>query len=293
MRFVDPVHLRVPTTNLSKNKQRQEQPAMSKFREALNSWGSTVIGLILVFGAAHAVNRWIAPRPQAGTQQTAPGSSAQDTTSQAGETIDGFRVMQCPEPIEVSNCRVEPGMLTPTCTFRNVAQAPLGPLRVWSYDADGVLTGDFALEVANLAPGQRKRAQVFSLSMGRDKTLVVCSMDPESPVVRDRLQVVGSAPQNDARQQTIQPAPTALAVAAPTPAPNAEHDAAKSRCVQQAKTQGYRNGQCAFSFIDTCIRTQSREAMEAVLRTDAMLGMNTPGTCPNMPSSYAADFDRF
>ncbi len=67
----------------------------------------------------------------------------------------------------------------------------------------------------------------------------------------------------------------------------------KNRCISQAKSQGYRSGQCAYSFIDTCIRTQSRKKMEEVLRTDSALGMGTAFSCPNMPSTYEAEFDRF
>ena len=67
----------------------------------------------------------------------------------------------------------------------------------------------------------------------------------------------------------------------------------KGRCISQAKSQGYRSGQCAYSFIDVCIRTQSRSEMEAALRTDAMLGMGSAFSCPNMPSDYVAEFDQF
>jgi ribosomal protein L40E len=72
-----------------------------------------------------------------------------------------------------------------------------------------------------------------------------------------------------------------------------ESNALEQRCISQAKSQGYRNGQCAYSFIDTCIRTQSRSEMEAVLRTDSMLGMGPALSCPNMPSTYSAEFDRY
>lgn len=68
---------------------------------------------------------------------------------------------------------------------------------------------------------------------------------------------------------------------------------AEARCIEQAKAQGYRSGQCAYTFIDTCIQTQSRSAMESVLRADAALGTGSALTCPNMPSTYAAAFDRF
>jgi hypothetical protein len=66
-----------------------------------------------------------------------------------------------------------------------------------------------------------------------------------------------------------------------------------SNCIQLAQKQGYRSGQCAFTFIDVCVRTQSRSEMEKVLRADAMLGMGTATSCPNMPATYQAQFDKF
>lgn len=68
--------------------------------------------------------------------------------------------------------------------------------------------------------------------------------------------------------------------------------ALRSRCIAQAKTQGYRDGACAYSFIDACIKTQSRKEMEAVLRTDEMLGVGTGLSCPNMPTDYVAEFNK-
>lgn len=98
---------------------------------------------------------------------------------------------------------------------------------------------------------------------------------------------------NDSVQSAVSPpAQPSAAVAVPMQQV-AEDSAARSRCIGQARTQGYRNGQCAFTFIDVCIRTQSRQQMEDALRTDAMLGMGTARSCPNMPSTYAAEFDRY
>lgn len=70
-------------------------------------------------------------------------------------------------------------------------------------------------------------------------------------------------------------------------------EALRGRCISQAKSQGYHSGQCAYTFIDVCIRTQSRSEMEAALRTDAMVGMGTAFSCPNMPTDYVAEFDQF
>jgi ribosomal protein L40E len=78
-----------------------------------------------------------------------------------------------------------------------------------------------------------------------------------------------------------------------TPKRQQDSDALERRCISQAKSQGYRNGQCAYDFINTCIRTQSRSEMEAVLRADLALGVGPAFSCPNMPSTYAAEFDRY
>lgn len=65
------------------------------------------------------------------------------------------------------------------------------------------------------------------------------------------------------------------------------------RCISAAKAAGYQNGQCAYSFIDSCIKTQSLAKMRADLATARVLGMVGPGSCPNMPTDYSAIFDRF
>lgn len=104
-----------------------------------------------------------------------------------------------------------------------------------------------------------------------------------------------SAPAATEVQSTEASQPTLSKVQVP-PAhqPPVQADVAlRQRCIEQAKAQHYRSGQCAYTFIDTCIRTQSRQTMEAVLRTDAMLGMGEARSCPNMPSTFAAEFDRF
>lgn len=82
----------------------------------------------------------------------------------------------------------------------------------------------------------------------------------------------------------------------PAPAPsraNSDYAALQARCISQAKAQGYKTGQCAYTFIQTCVRTQSRAEMESVLRADAMLGIGPAQSCPNMPTTYVEEFDRF
>lgn len=106
---------------------------------------------------------------------------------------------------------------------------------------------------------------------------------------------VDTATASTAAQTTDAPQPAPARAESPSAhQPPSQGDVAlRQRCVDQAKAQHYRSGQCAYTFIDTCIRTQSRQEMEAMLRTDAMLGMGDARSCPNMPSTFAAEFDKF
>lgn len=122
------------------------------------------------------------------------------------------------------------------------------------------------------------------------------------------LIALSSSPATDPQQaeKTASPAvasqPTSAAIQPSSQQTTSQHQvhqtaqvdpALQQRCIQQAKTQGYRSGQCAFTFIDTCIKTQSRKEMEAVLRVDAMLGMGDALSCPNMASTFVGEFDKF
>jgi hypothetical protein len=93
--------------------------------------------------------------------------------------------------------------------------------------------------------------------------------------------------------ETPQTTPSQADPAPPQQQPAKVDTALRQRCVEQAKTQHYRSGQCAYTFIDTCMRTQSRAEMEAVLRTDTALSIGEALSCPNMPTTFAADFDKF
>lgn len=64
-----------------------------------------------------------------------------------------------------------------------------------------------------------------------------------------------------------------------------------SDCINLAKSNGYRSGQCAYSFIKACL-TNSRSEVESVLRVDRMVGMVGDGYCPNMPDTYNTAFNK-
>jgi len=63
-----------------------------------------------------------------------------------------------------------------------------------------------------------------------------------------------------------------------------------STCIQLAKQNGYRDGQCAHGIIEACL-TGSQKKMNSAFSVDSMLGMVESTNCPNMPDKYAAAFD--
>lgn len=73
---------------------------------------------------------------------------------------------------------------------------------------------------------------------------------------------------------------------------NSEQSDLVDRCVQQALNTGYGDGQCAYSFINACVTTQSRSEMERAFAIDRMVGMNSGGGCVNMPTNYVNAFNK-
>jgi hypothetical protein len=67
----------------------------------------------------------------------------------------------------------------------------------------------------------------------------------------------------------------------------------RAGCVREARSNGYRAGNCAQTFIDRCISTQSRSEMASVLQVDIQLGIRNSSSCPNMLDTYSAEFDKF
>ena len=100
----------------------------------------------------------------------------------------------CPEPLRISDCKIE--RESPYCTFENTAQATLsGYPRTWGYNKDGVGLTNFAIvDLAGLQPGQKRRQEL--VLGGEYKTvskIVICSMDPENPMMKTRITPVGTA----------------------------------------------------------------------------------------------------
>src|SRR4051794_40101197 len=64
-----------------------------------------------------------------------------------------------------------------------------------------------------------------------------------------------------------------------------------SRCIDAALDEGYIDGQCAFTFIDACVKTQSKTEMARIVDLQRTFGGIRGVQCPN-PSTYAAQFQR-
>jgi hypothetical protein len=105
-----------------------------------------------------------------------------------------YEVSMCPEPIRITDCRLESD--EPYCTFENTAQQALvGYPATWGYNSDGVQLARYPIvSLAGTQPGQKRRAQL--VLGGEYKTIsriVVCSMDPQSPIMKGQLVKVGTA----------------------------------------------------------------------------------------------------
>ncbi|MET3392542.1 hypothetical protein ABIC33_003200 [Variovorax sp. 1140] len=111
------------------------------------------------------------------------------------EQSPSYEVAMCSEPIRISDCKVENQMF-PTCTIENAAQVALrGNMQTWSYDQSGMRLGSSVhLSTSGLMPGQKKRVELIADGgVGKMRKIVVCSMDPESPLMQGRVSSVGQA----------------------------------------------------------------------------------------------------
>lgn len=105
-----------------------------------------------------------------------------------------YEVAMCEEPIRISDCKA--GQPFPTCTIENLAQVPLrGNFLTWSYDKNGTQLGsNVSLSTSGLMPGQKKRVELVADGGSSNiAKIVVCSMDPASPLMRGRISSVGVA----------------------------------------------------------------------------------------------------
>jgi len=163
-------------------------------RQSVNKWGAVAFGLLVAFGAVKTAIGYFGESEPADTKAAATGIA---TRAAADGTVDGFVIAMCHELIRLSDCRVESGTITPTCTVESTSPTVFDDnLKVWSYTADGVLMGDLPLLTYKMLPGQKKRMQLQGAGSSPVKKLVVCSVDPEHPVVRDRITVIGASSSN-------------------------------------------------------------------------------------------------
>ena len=97
-------------------------------------------------------------------------------------------IAMCPEPWQLEDCGNRAGE-GPSCAFIPAsAHATAGQPRAWAYDADGVKLVDFALPLVPGAAGAPRRVRLALEHAARPvHRIVVCSVDPHLPVVRERI----------------------------------------------------------------------------------------------------------
>lgn len=61
-------------------------------------------------------------------------------------------------------------------------------------------------------------------------------------------------------------------------------------CIAVALDNGYKSGRCAYSFLETCTTSSSRDEVARQLKADKAIGFHTFNDCPNMPSTYEDTF---
>lgn len=73
-------------------------------------------------------------------------------------------------------------------------------------------------------------------------------------------------------------------------ASSSEANELRHRCIVQAVEQGYRSGDCGYSFINECVTSQSREKMQKILRLDGVEGFDTTDSCPLLQQDFVEEF---
>ena len=98
-------------------------------------------------------------------------------------------VFHCGEPIVIEAC--EQKTLYPDCRIRNVAQVPLGAIEAWAYDQYGVRVGSSLdqIDLHGLPAGRTVNTKVMPLVNANVDigSIVLCSVDPESPLGSKRF----------------------------------------------------------------------------------------------------------
>jgi hypothetical protein len=120
-----------------------------------------------------------------------PGASSTSVASIPLPTI-----YNCGEPIVIEECTPET-RISASCKIRNVAQVSLGRnFGAWGYDSQGTRVGNPTLqtELNGLPPGQAvKFSLMFENTGDAVKTVILCSVDPNSQVGHRRLGI-GQSP---------------------------------------------------------------------------------------------------
>jgi hypothetical protein len=110
------------------------------------------------------------------------------------QAAQSYEIAMCPEPLRLSDCKFEGA--GPYCTFENTAQRALsGYPRAWGYNKEGVQLTNYAItDIDGMHPGQKKRAAlVLGTEFQKVSKVVVCSMDPQNPIVKGQITSVGVA----------------------------------------------------------------------------------------------------
>jgi hypothetical protein len=113
-----------------------------------------------------------------------------DTT----QSRKSYEIAMCPEPLRVSDCKVE--IQDPYCTFENTAQQALsGYPSTWGYNSGDIQLARYPIvDLAGTQPGQKKRVQlVLGGEYKKVSKIVVCSMDPQDPMMKGQIVNVGTA----------------------------------------------------------------------------------------------------
>lgn len=94
----------------------------------------------------------------------------------------------CPEPWRLEDCASRDGQ-APSCAFVPASGGDTaGQPRAWVYDGDGARITDFALPLVPGVKDAPRRVQIALAHSARPAhRVVVCSVDPQLPVVRERI----------------------------------------------------------------------------------------------------------
>jgi hypothetical protein len=97
-------------------------------------------------------------------------------------------IAMCPEPWRLEDCGSGDGE-GPSCAFVPASDSQTaGQPRAWVYDVEGTKITDFALPLVPGAQGAPRRVRLALEHAPRPvHRIVVCSVDPRLPVVRERI----------------------------------------------------------------------------------------------------------